>query len=148
MIRTFRFLSAVVAAGMATFTAACAPPDLVPVASNQMEIPARPTDGLLDRADLQTIVELELRRDASGLAALLADEDPAVRARAAYALGSVQDTTVAPALLEALHDLDAGVRADAAFAVGQLPMSGVATPLFDILKVEWDPRARRPDPRS
>ncbi|HSG50352.1 MAG TPA: peptidylprolyl isomerase, partial [Longimicrobiales bacterium] len=119
---------------------ACAPPDSLPAPDTVIR--GRPSDGLLYRPHLQQLVELELRRDGPALAAFLNDPEPAVRARAAFALGSVQDTTVAPALLAALHDLDPQVRADAAFAVGQLPMTGVATPLFNALKVEWDERAQ------
>lgn len=119
---------------------ACAPPDPAPTPDTVIQ--GRPSDGLLYRPQLQRLVEMGLQRDAAGLIRHLEDADPVVRARAAYTLGSVQDTTAAPALLAALHDLDPQVRADAAFAVGQLPMTGVATPLFDALKVEWDRRAQ------
>jgi len=62
---SFRSLCAAAAAGLAAFGAACAPADMGPVASNEVEVLARPADGLLDRMDLQAIVELELRIRAS-----------------------------------------------------------------------------------
>ncbi|MDT8339890.1 MAG: peptidylprolyl isomerase [Longimicrobiales bacterium] len=122
---------------------ACAPPDPAPLPPGEPE--GRPEDALLERPDLQRIVELGLARDGAALAAYLdpvAHPDPTVRARAAFTLGSVQDTALVELLVGALHDLDARVRADVAFALGQLPVSGVATPLFNVLKVEWDARAQ------
>lgn len=119
--------------------AACVPPDAPPGGEGA---PGRPPDGVLSNATLQHLVDLQTARDARGLVDYLGARDPVVRARAAYALGSVQDTTAADDLLSLLQDLDARVRADAAFAVGQLPMDGVATPLFNALKVEWDATAR------
>ena len=51
----------------------------------------RSTDGLLGNPTLQRIVDLQVARDGPGLRTLLSSEDPLVRARAAFALGSVQD---------------------------------------------------------
>jgi cyclophilin family peptidyl-prolyl cis-trans isomerase/HEAT repeat protein len=79
----------------------------------------RVADGLLERPDLQRLVDAQTAREGGVLIAALDDEDPVVRARAAFALGSVQDSAAVPALLEALDDPDPRVRADAAFALGQ-----------------------------
>jgi cyclophilin family peptidyl-prolyl cis-trans isomerase/HEAT repeat protein len=80
---------------------------------------------LLDNPELQRVVELQTARDARGLVELLDARSAAVRARAAYALASVQEQTAGTALIQALRDDDAVVRAQAAFALGQLPqMSG------------------------
>ncbi|MGB3544942.1 hypothetical protein, partial [Rubrivirga sp.] len=53
--------------------------------------PTRAADGLLERTDLQEIVDLQVRRDGPGLVELLSSPDSVVRARSAVALGSVQD---------------------------------------------------------
>lgn len=102
----------------------------------------RPDDGLLERSDLQQVVELQGRRDGAGLAALLEDEDPRVRARAAFALGSVQDPRVRDALEARLADPEAPVRADAAFALGQLGDTAAAPALMGALESEADPAVR------
>lgn len=81
----------------------------------------RPSDHLLARPDLQALVDLQVERDARALIERLGDPDPAVRARAAFALASVQDSTATPALLALLDDRSASVQADAAFALGQTP---------------------------
>ena len=102
----------------------------------------RPPDGLLDRPDLQRLVEAQTARDATPLVAALADPDPAVRARAAFALGSVQDSGAVPALVSALRDPDARVRADAAFAIGQSADSTAEGALLAALDAEADAAAR------
>jgi cyclophilin family peptidyl-prolyl cis-trans isomerase/HEAT repeat protein len=50
----------------------------------------------------------------------LADLDPAVRARAALAVGRLQDTTTVEALAPLLQDPSADVRREAVFALGQI----------------------------
>jgi cyclophilin family peptidyl-prolyl cis-trans isomerase/HEAT repeat protein len=61
------------------------------------------------------------RRWADGeLRGLLAHKDAAVRARAALAVGRLQDSTSVPALLPLLADANAAVRREAAFALGQV----------------------------
>lgn len=129
----------VLLAGM-TIAGACAhpAPPPAPVAPRHVAeaVAYRPADGLLERADLQAVVELQEARNGRALAARLEDPDPAVRARAAFALGSVQDTSVAPALERALEDEDARVRADAAFALGQTGRG--ATALLDRFRIERD----------
>jgi len=94
-------------------TSACAPgPEASPF--------DRPSDGLLEAPSLQRVVDAQVDRDPTRLLGLLGDADPLVRARAAFALGTVQSPGVRPALFEGLDDSDARVRADAAFAIGQL----------------------------
>jgi peptidylprolyl isomerase len=74
---------------------------------------------------LQEVVDLQVERNGEALQALLGSEDPAIRARAAFALASVQDPGAGRSLAGLLRDADPGVRRDAAFALGQL-----SDPLF------------------
>ncbi len=99
---------------------------------------ARPSDGLLQRADLQAVVERQTRRNAAALRARLTDKDPTIRARAALGLGSVQDTAAVPLLLGLLADPAPNVRADAAFALGQSADSTSELALIDALRAERD----------
>jgi len=99
----------------------------------------RPSDDLLSRPDLQRVVDLQVARDGQALAALLFDMDPAVRARAAFALGSVQDSAAVPSLVRLLEqDAVARVRSDAAFALGQTPAEAGVRALVGRLTVEPD----------
>ena len=104
--------------------------------------PTRPVDGLLGNPALQRVVDLQVARDGAGLRDLIRSEDAAVRARAAFALASVQDPEAGSALTGLLSDTDAAVRRDAAFALGQLgnPIYGPA--LLGALRDEADPEAR------
>lgn len=104
--------------------------------------PTRPQDGLLGNPTLQEVVDLQVDRDGSGLTEFLRHEDPVVRARAAFALASVQDPTAGSALTALLSDSEAEVRRDAAFAVGQLydPVYGAA--ILGALRDETDPEVR------
>jgi peptidylprolyl isomerase len=102
----------------------------------------RPPDGLLDRPDLQRLVDAQTARDGELLVSALKDRDPVVRARAAFALASVQDQAAVPALLDVLADPDPRVRADAAFALGQTADSTAGRSLLAALDREADPAAR------
>lgn len=102
----------------------------------------RASDGLLERPDLQAIVDLQNRRNGGALVERLGDPDARVRARAAFALGSVQNPAAVPALLDALSDPDARVRADAAFALGQTADSTAARVLLGALDGEADRAVR------
>lgn len=102
----------------------------------------RPDDGLLERPELQEVVELQSRRDGRALMALLDDSDPAVRARAAFALGSVQEPEARDALVGLLEDPEAGVRGDAAFALGQLGDSTAGGSILEALEAEVDADVR------
>lgn len=102
----------------------------------------RPDDGLLERPELQEVVELQSRRDGRALMALLDDSDPAVRARAAFALGSVQESEARDALVGLLEDPEAGVRGDAAFALGQLGDSTAGGSILEALEAEVDADVR------
>ncbi len=103
----------------------------------------RPSDGLLNRADVQAIVERQTRRDSAAVRAALRSKDAAVRARAAFAIGSVQDASAVPALLILLDDEHPSVRADAAFALGQSADSTAAIALLDALRTETDLAVQR-----
>ncbi len=103
----------------------------------------RPSDNLLVREDLQALVDLQVERDAKALIAYLSHTDPAVRARAAFALASVQDSTAVPTLLTLLEDADATVQADAAFALGQAPGRVYAPALINALAMSEDTTVQR-----
>jgi peptidylprolyl isomerase len=104
---------------------------------------SRPEDGLLERPGLQDLVDAQVERDGQGLTRALGDPDPAVRARAAFALASVQERDAVPVLLDLLVDAEPRVRADAAFALGQTADSTVAGRLLEALAGESRPAVRR-----
>ncbi|HIN78054.1 MAG TPA: HEAT repeat domain-containing protein [Gemmatimonadetes bacterium] len=84
----------------------------------------RPGDGLLRDPELQAIVDLQVERDALGLAEMLFTRDATLRARAAFALGSVQEPTTLPILVSRLEiDEDAAVRRDPAFCAAAAELS-------------------------
>jgi HEAT repeat protein len=62
------------------------------------------------------------------------DEQPAIRAAAATALGRIGDAVAAPALGEALNDPVPDVRYAAALALGRIPADGAATRLARALR--------------
>jgi peptidylprolyl isomerase len=106
--------------------------------------PERPADRLLARPDLQAVVEAQVERDGDALLDRLDADEPAVRARAAFALASVQDTAAVPALLDRLRDGVPVVRTDAAFALAQMPPGSVpAGRLLDVLRYERDDAMQR-----
>lgn len=79
------------------------------------------------------ILRQEDRREPASVRPLLSDPSPAVRARAALALGRIGDLADLPALAASLRDPDAGVRATAAFALGLLGSAEAAAPLREAL---------------
>ncbi len=103
----------------------------------------RPADDLLTRPALQRLVDLQVERDAAGLVVALDADDSAVRARAAFALASVQDSSAVPALLGLLDDPAPQVRADAAFALGQSARRVPAQPLLEALAEEMNEDVQR-----
>jgi cyclophilin family peptidyl-prolyl cis-trans isomerase/HEAT repeat protein len=121
---------------------ACSAPDPLPRQGDGAGPPGRLPDGLLDQPRLQEVVEATLARDGAVLAGLLEDFDPAVRARAAYGLGSVQDPAAVSALVARLGDPDPRVREDVAFALGQIE-GGVGGAVIAALETETDERVRR-----
>lgn len=134
---TFRALPALLAL---LGTAACGgAPGSPPVEAPS----ARPGDGLLTDARLQAVVERQVSRDAAGLIVDLADARADVRARAAFALASVQAPEALDPLRNALGDPDAGVRRDAAFAIGQLGAAEAVPALVDAYGSETDASVRR-----
>ena len=107
-------------------------------------MPERPADNLLTRPALQAIVEAQIDRDGDALRNRLDAEDAEVRARAAFALASVQDTSAIPGLLSLLKESIPLVQADAALALGQMPPASVPeTPLLRTLGFERDPQVQR-----
>lgn len=102
----------------------------------------RAPDGLLTDSDLQQVVDLQVARDGAALRALLSSDDAAVRARAAFALASVQDPEAGQALGGLLWDSDPAVRRDAAFALGQLPDPVSGPVLLGALEEEADASVR------
>ena len=63
----------------------------------------------------------------------LGSEDPAVRARAALAVGRLQDSATVAALLPLLRDPETRVRAEAVFALGQIGARSAREPLEKLL---------------
>jgi HEAT repeat protein/cyclophilin family peptidyl-prolyl cis-trans isomerase len=90
------------------------------------------------------IAKLEYHRSLGDgvLTAYMKDTDPAVRARAALALGRIQDPSTIPVLTEALADEDALVRAEAAFSLGQTFEDSTEGALIGALETEEDPAVR------
>jgi peptidylprolyl isomerase len=103
---------------------------------------ARPSDGLLGDARLQAIVDLQVERDGAGLIAILQSEEAPLRARAAFALASVQDPEAGSALVNLLRDPDPAVRRDAAFALGQLGEARYGPVLLGAFREEGEPGVR------
>lgn len=136
-----RRLSGVTLLTTGLIAAGCGTPDAFP--RHEAEAPRhRPADGLLQRPALQLLVQAGLDRDSETLLRSLQDPDALVRARAAFELGSVQDSAAVEGLDDALGDPDPRVRADAAFALGQTP-GGAGRALTDALDREGDPDVRR-----
>jgi cyclophilin family peptidyl-prolyl cis-trans isomerase/HEAT repeat protein len=104
--------------------------------------PARTADGLLANPQLQDIVDLQVARDGEAITAFLDHPDAVVRARAAFALASVQYPEASSALMGLLRDPDPSVRRDAAFALGQLEPGIQGAGLLGALGEETDPEAR------
>ena len=100
-------------------------------------ISVRTSDGLLRNPRLQAIVDLQVDRDALGLAETLFSTDPALRARAAFALGSIQEPTTFSILASRLQsEEDAAVRRDIVFAIGQLNNESSVPVLVEVLTRE------------
>ena len=102
----------------------------------------RPADGLLDDAELQTVVELGIQRDIDGVVERLLAERPEVRARAAMTLASFQAAESVVALSPLLDDAEAQVRRDAAFALGRIGDPGSTGALGAALAEEADAGVR------
>ena len=116
---------------------------LLAFSSQAQPDPERPRDQLLSRPALQSIVEAQIDRDTEPLVTALNADDSGVRARAAFALASVQDTSAVPALLDRLQDGVPIVRTDAAFALTHMPKGVPAERLMDVLRYERDPAMQR-----
>lgn len=83
---------------------------------------------------IRAVIDAQVERDTETLLRFLSHEDEAIRARAALALGSVQDSAAIPDLAERLtSDPSPHVQAQAAFALGQTPGTVPVVPLFEAL---------------
>ena len=122
---------------------------LTPVSADETPTPdlstqpwqLRPSDDLLQRPDLQQVVEAQNKRDANAIGRFLESSDPIIRARAAFAAGSLQAPSLLPTLTTLLDDPDPKVRVDAAFALRQTPGANPAV-LLEHLHKESDPTAQ------
>jgi len=141
--RTAHLFALAVTALAACFGAACvspvfagaaggAPSNAAALAGTALDTPsssaASATAGETQTSDaagkLEEIAALEdLRASSSVVAKFLADQDPLVRARAALALGRIQDTSSVPDLVRATGDSSPDVRVFAAFSLGQAGLS-------------------------
>jgi cyclophilin family peptidyl-prolyl cis-trans isomerase/HEAT repeat protein len=135
--------SSVLPLGLLLFLLGCGPdgPPNKPVGTPPPP-PARTPDGLLENPELQAIVDLQVERDGERLQGFLENPDPALRARAAFALASVQEMDAGPGLVRILRDPDPNVRRDAAFALGQLDTARYGQSLLGALEDEVDSEVR------
>ncbi len=108
-----------------------------------MTITDRLPDGLLGRPELQDIVAAQAERNAQKIFPLLTSKTPAIRARAAFSLASIQDSLATPLLLALLKDPVSSVRADVAFALGQTADSTVSNALLMAFAQEKDANVRQ-----
>jgi cyclophilin family peptidyl-prolyl cis-trans isomerase len=136
-MRTLSFFSILLCGSLLATTALPGKESSKPNLTNQAWV-LRNSDGLLQRRDLQEIVEAQNRRDPQAIKSALTSPDPVLRARAAFAAGSLQDPTLLPALTALLNDPDPKVRVDAAFALRQTPGANLQA-LLDHLRKETDP---------
>ena len=85
------------------------------------------------------IAEDERTWSTGGLGAFLRHSDPAVRARAARALGRLQDSTTVIALLPLVADSSLEVRREAVFALGQIGHRSALPALVTLASRAGDP---------
>lgn len=111
--------------------------------AGEREEEERRADGLLARADLQALVDAQVLRDEEPLITALDANDPLIRARAAFALASVQSEAAITRLLPRLADDHPAVRADAAFALGQIGDEAEARTLIEALRREGTVEVQR-----
>ena len=79
---------------------------------------------------LRQIVDLKDRRESDSLLPYLQSDNPVYRREAAFAFGSVQDTSAARPLILLLQDDEPEIRKAAAFALGQTGQSQYYPPLL------------------
>ena len=63
------------------------------IKSSEGDLFQRQKDQILNRTDLQEVVKYQNLRDAVTLSSYFTNEDPDIRARAAFAMASVQDSS-------------------------------------------------------
>ena len=101
-MRTLSFLSIVLCSSLVITATLSGKESGTPNLTNQAWA-LRNSDGLLQRGDLQKIVEAQNRRDPHLIKSALASPDPVLRARAAFAAGSLQDPVLLPASVSYTH---------------------------------------------
>ncbi len=130
------------ASGILLGSAACGDPprseDVPPAAAP--DLPSLPVPW--QSPELMQVVEAQLLRDSAPLRLALDSDTPEVRARAALALGSVQDGDAVAGLQRRLEDPDPRVRAMAAFALGQVTLPDGGRGLMAALETETDSSVR------
>lgn len=87
---------------------------------------------------LWPVLVAQEQRDVNALCALLNDSTEQVRAAAAWALASVQDSTAAPCLLTVLRDTSTAVRLQALFALGFIANTTVMDSMALLYDAERD----------
>jgi HEAT repeat protein len=100
---------------------------LISAGDDAVEVLLKEFDGLPNHAKISAIDifgRIKSLRASKLLRDLLTDPSPDLRARAAYALGSIGDPTAAPQLSTCLTDREWSVRAMAAKALGRLRENG------------------------
>ncbi len=122
------------ATALATLLLLASPPRTAPGAG-PAPAPSRSITGTAPADPFLAIAIAEdQRRAADGeLKRFLASPDPAVRARAALAVGRIQDSTSVPDLLPLLADPILEVRHEAVFALGQIGHRSAREPLQKLL---------------
>ncbi|MCB0767851.1 MAG: HEAT repeat domain-containing protein, partial [Flavobacteriales bacterium] len=89
------------------------------------------------------VLDAQEHRDTPTLCGLLKDSAPPVRAAAALAFASVQDSLAIPCLVEALRDSVEEVRANAVFALGFIANEGTLERMATISEEERDSTVER-----
>ncbi|MEZ4789631.1 MAG: peptidylprolyl isomerase [Flavobacteriales bacterium] len=90
-----------------------------------------------------SVLEAQEHQDTPTLCGLLKDGTPPVRAAAALAFASVQDSLAMPCLLEALHDSVVEVRVNAVFALGFIANEGTMERMATVSEEERDSTVER-----
>ncbi len=92
---------------------------------------------------LWPLLQAQERRDTEALCALLNDTSVTIRASAALAFASVQDSASAPCLLAALQDPAVDVRVNAVFALGFIANDSTVDRMAELSDAERDSSVHR-----
>lgn len=104
--------------------------------------PLEPMEAPWSSEALREVVRLQVERDEEALLERLEAEDPAVRARAAFALGSFRESEAGGELEGLLEDPEPEVRRAAAFSLRFVTPPGAPSSLLDALEAEDDTEVR------